>query len=159
MASMQQIQDFLSQKRIAFVGVSRQPNDYSRTLFREFDARGYDPVPVNPAVAEVEGRRCYAHVQEIEPAPDAVLLLTSSTVTRQVVEDCIQAGVKRVWMCRTAGKGAVNAAAVGACQAHGIAVIPGECPFMFLQGDYLQGGGWVHHLHGFVRKITGSYPN
>jgi uncharacterized protein len=159
MASMEQIQDFLSQKRLAFVGVSRQPKDYSRALFREFGARGYDAVPVNPGAEEIEGHRCFAHVQDIEPVPDGVVLLTSSEVTRQVVDDCIRAGVKRIWMCRTAGKGSVNAQAIGACQAHGISVIPGECPFMFLKGGYQQGGGWVHHFHGFVKKITGSYPN
>jgi len=54
MASMERVRDFLSQKRLAFVGVSRQPKDYSRALFREFGARGYDAVPVNPAIAEIE---------------------------------------------------------------------------------------------------------
>ena len=67
MASMERVRDFLSQKRLAFVGVSRQPKDYSRALFREFGARGYDAVPVNPAIAEIEGCRCFARVQDIEP--------------------------------------------------------------------------------------------
>jgi predicted CoA-binding protein len=159
MASMERVRDFLSQKRLAFVGVSRQPKDYSRALFREFGARGYDAVPVNPAIGEIEGQRCFARVQDIEPVPDGVVLLTSPAVTEQVVGDCIQAGVKRIWMCRTVGKGAVSARAVGVCEAHGVSVIPGECPFMFLKGDYQQGGGWVHRLHGFVKKLTGSYPN
>jgi len=159
MASMERVQDFLSQKRLAFVGVSRQPKDYSRVLFREFVARGYDTVPVNPAVGEIEGRRSFARVQDIEPVPDGVVVLTSSAVTDEVVGDCIRAGVKRIWLCRTHGKGAVSAQAVGECEAHGISVIPGECPFMFLKGDYQQGGGWVHRFHGFVKKITGSYPN
>ncbi len=82
-------------------------------------------VPVNPAAGEIEGRRSFARVQDIEPAPDGVVVLTSSAVTRDVVDDCILAGVKRIWMCRTAGKGSVSPAAVGACQAHGISVIPG----------------------------------
>ena len=159
MASMERVQDFLSQKRLAFVGVSRQPKDYSQALFREFCARGYDAVPVNPAVAEIEGRRSFARVQDIEPVPDGVVVLTSAAVTEKVVGDCIQAGVKRIWMVRTGGKGSVSAQAVGECEAHGISVIPGECPFMFLGGDYVQGGGWVHHFHGFVKKITGSYPS
>ena len=34
-----------------------------------------------------------------------------------------------------------------------IAVIPGECPFM-----YLPGGAGYHRLHGLVRKMAGSYP-
>jgi len=159
MASMEQIRDFLSQKRLAFVGVSRQPKEYSRALFREFAARGCDAVPVNPAVTEIEGRTCFSSVLDIVPVPDGVVLLTSPAVTEKVVDECIRAGVKRVWMCRAGGKGSVSAHAVDECQAHGIAVIPGECPFMFLQGRYQQGGGWVHHFHGFLKKITGSYPN
>ncbi len=159
MASMERVRDFLSQKRLAFVGVSRQPKDYSRVLFREFSARGYDLVPVNPAVGEIEGHRCFRSVQEIDPVPDGVVMLTSPAVTEAVVGDCIRAGVKRIWLCRTGGKGSVSAQAVGECEAHGISVIPGECPFMFLMGDYQQGGGWVHHFHGFVKKIAGSYPN
>jgi len=159
MASMERIQDFLGQKRLAFVGVSRQPKDYSRVMFREFGARGYDTVPVNPATAEIEGQRCFARVADIEPVPDGVVVLTSPAVTDQVVADCIQAGVKRIWMCRSYGKGSVSAQAVGECEAHGISVIPGECPFMFLKGDYQQGGGWVHHFHGFIKKITGAYPS
>ena len=63
MSSMEQIQDFLDHKRIALVGVSRQPNDFSRSMFREFLNRGYDMVPVNPDLPEVEGHHCYAHVQ------------------------------------------------------------------------------------------------
>ena len=40
--------EFLAQRRIALVGVSRNPRDLSRTLFRELRRRGYDVVPVNP---------------------------------------------------------------------------------------------------------------
>ncbi len=43
--------------------------------------------------------------------------------------------------------------AVAFCQEHGIQVIPGQCPFMFLSG-----AAGVHKFHGFVRKITGRYP-
>lgn len=158
MASMERVRDFLSQERLAFVGVSRQPKDYSRALFREFCARGYDAIPVNPAVAEIEGRRSFARVVDIDPVPDGVVVLTSPAVTEAVVVDCIEAGVKRVWMCRSVGRGAVSAKAVSVCEAHGISVVPGECPFMFLEGDYAQGGGWVHHLHGALKKMVGAYP-
>jgi predicted CoA-binding protein len=156
---MERVQDFLSQKRLAFVGVSRQPKDYSRALYREFGARGYDAVPVNPAIAEIEGRRCFARVQDIDPVPDGVVVMTSPAVAEQVVGDCIRAGVKRIWMRRAIGKGSVSPQTIGECEAHGVSVISGECPFMFLKGDYQQGGGWVHRFHGFVKKITGSYPS
>jgi predicted CoA-binding protein len=46
------IEDFLAQKRIALVGLSRQPKDFSVMLFEELCRRGYDVVPVNPGAAE-----------------------------------------------------------------------------------------------------------
>jgi hypothetical protein len=39
---------FLAGKRIALVGVSSRTEDFSRALFRELVARGYDVVPVHP---------------------------------------------------------------------------------------------------------------
>ena len=44
------IRDFLAQKRFAFIGVSRQPKDFSRALFPRIPSRGYEPVPVHPEV-------------------------------------------------------------------------------------------------------------
>jgi predicted CoA-binding protein len=153
MKEMERIQEFLGTKRLAIVGVSQQPKDFSRALFREFRGRGYEVAPVNPAAQEIDGQRCYARIQEIQPPVTAVLLMTSPAVTDAVVRDCAEAGVERVWMYRAGGKGAVSAEAVGFCESRGIAVIPGECPLMFLPD-----GAWFHRFHGWVKKIAGAYP-
>ncbi len=152
-ASLEAIDDFLSQKRIAIVGVSRNPADISAKLFAEFCRRGYDVVPVNPKMEEVQGRRCFANVQDVQPPIEAVLLMTSPEVTDTVVSDCAKAGIRRVWMYRAGGKGAVSSQAVQFCKQHGMQVIPGECPYMFLPDV-----SGIHRFHGLVRKITGHYP-
>ena len=151
--ALETIEDFLCQKRIAMVGVSRHPKDFSADLFQELRRRGYDMVPVNPKVSEVMGLPCYPRVQEIQPPVDGALLMTTPEITDEVVSDCAAAGIRRVWMYRAGGKGAVSLKAVAFCQDHGIQVGPGQCPFMFLPG-----AGGVHKFHGFVRKITGRYP-
>jgi predicted CoA-binding protein len=153
MTARERIDEFLSQKRLAVVGVSREPGDFTRSLFRELCRRGYDTVPVNPNVKEVEGRTCYARVQDIAPPVDGALLMTSPPVTEQVVEDCAQAGIGRVWMHRGAGLGAVSRRAVAFCESRNICVIPGECPHMFFPET-----PFFHRVHGFVKKITGTYP-
>ena len=150
---MQAIQTFLEQKRLAIVGVSQQSQDFSRSLFRELRGRGYEVVPVNPAAGEIEGQRCYARVQDIQPPVIAALVMTAPAVTDTVVRDCADAGVQQVWMFRGGGQGAVSAEAVEFCESRGMAVIPGECPFMFLPD-----GAWFHRFHGWVKKIGGSYP-
>jgi predicted CoA-binding protein len=54
--SLRDITKFLECKRVAFVGVSRDPHHFSRSLWREFLAKGYDPVPVDPQATEIEGQ-------------------------------------------------------------------------------------------------------
>jgi uncharacterized protein len=151
--SLETIEDFLAQKRIAMVGISRDPASDSVKLFEELSRRGYDVVPVNPNTGTAQGRRCFACVQDIQPPVDAVLLMTSPEVTEAVVKDCADAGIRRVWMYRGIGAGSVSAKAITFCQDQGIRLVPGECPFMFL----LNTAG-VHRFHGFIRKITGGYP-
>jgi len=68
MTTLAQIQEFLGHKRLAVIGVSRNPKDFTRSLFQEFQRRQYDVVPVNPDVTEVAGQHCYAHVGDIQPA-------------------------------------------------------------------------------------------
>lgn len=154
MSNMATIQDFLAQKRIAVVGVSREEGHFSQQVFAELDQRGYDVVPVNPYAANVNGKPTYAHVQDIVPPVDAALIMTPPSVTDEVVHDCERAGVRRVWLHRGAGQGAVTPSAVEFCREHGIAVVDGECPFMFLPKTAL-----VHRAHGFVRRISGHYPS
>ncbi|HSW50740.1 MAG TPA: CoA-binding protein [Bryobacteraceae bacterium] len=143
------IEDFLKQKRLALVGVSRKDADFTRALFREFLRRGYDAVPVNPGAEELDGRRCFHRVQEITPPVDGALLLTKPGTTESVVMDCAAAGIPRIWMYRAVGKGAVSKAAVGFCKSRGIAVIPGFCPHMFWPD-----AAFLHRLHGFFVKLT-----
>lgn len=153
MNEMEKVQEFLAKKRFAFVGVSRQPKDFSRMLFREFQKRGYQPVPVHLEVAEIEGAHCFAYLRDIQPPVDSVLLMTSPTVTNLLVRECVEAGIKRVWFYRGGGQGAVTASALQICEANGIRVIPGECPFMFFDGT-----PWFHRVHGLLKKIMGAYP-
>lgn len=150
---LETIEDFLSQRRIAIVGVSRQAAAFSVKLSEEFCRRGYDVVPVNPNLQDAVGRRCFARVQDIQPPVQAALLMTSPEITDAVVRDCAEAGIGRIWMYRAAGKGAVSLQAVEFCRERGIQVVPGECPFMFWPDTALG-----HRIHGFIRKITGRYP-
>lgn len=153
MNTQAQIQDFLGRKRLAVVGVSRDPKDFTRSLFQELRRREYDVVPVNPGATVVDGLRCYAHVQDIAPPVEGALLMTSPAVTEQVVRDCAAAGIRNIWMYRATGVGAVSPGALTFCEAERMPVVAGECPFMFLPET-----PWFHRFHGFCRKVAGKYP-
>jgi predicted CoA-binding protein len=147
------IRDFMAQKRIAVVGVSQDPKDFSRGLLRILRERGYDAVAVNPTLQSAGDAPCFASLKDVTPPVDGVLVMTSPAVTDQVVQECAKLRIPRVWMYRAGGKGAVSPQAVEFCEEHGIAVVPGECPYMFLAES-----GWFHRFHGFIKRISGAYP-
>ncbi|HEY6002063.1 MAG TPA: CoA-binding protein [Anaeromyxobacter sp.] len=149
--SLEDAREFLRAKRIAVVGVSRHEKDFSRMVLRELARRGYDVVPVHPGMKEAEGRPCFERIQDVSPPPDAALLMTAPAVTEQIVGDCAEAGVRRVWMHRGAGAGAASEEAIAFCEAHGIRVVRDLCPFMALPG-----AGLPHRVHGFFRRTFAS---
>lgn len=152
-ATRAQIDAFLSQKRFAMVGLSRHPQDFTREVMREFIRRDYEVVPVHPNTKVLAGRTCYQRLQDVQPPVTAALLVTRPEVTEQVVRDCAAAGITQVWMHRGGGAGAVSGEAIAFCHQHGISVIAGECPMMFLKPTPL-----IHLVHGFVKKVIGTYP-
>ena len=153
MTTIQQIEDFLALKRVAVVGVSRDPKQTSHALWQEFRQRRYEAVPVNPNAAELDGERCYASIAEIDPPVEGALIIVPPAAARQVVEDCAAAGIRHVWLYRGMGKGDDTPEAVESARSHGMDVVAGFCPFMFLPGT-----PFFHGLHAFGKKITGSYP-
>jgi predicted CoA-binding protein len=151
--TLSSISAFLAERRIALVGVSRNSQEFSRSLMREFLKRGYDVVPINPAATEIEGRRCYPNLRELHTPINAALIITAPTETDSVVHQCLAAGVSNIWLYRSGGQGSVTAAAIALCREQRINLIAGECPLMFLSG-----AGLPHRVHAFFRKIVGSYP-
>ncbi len=150
---LNEIESFLAQKRIAMIGISREKQNIGPSLMDQFIKNGYEILPVNPNAKDIKGKPCYGSVREIQPAPEAALILTSPKVTDGIVRECAEAGVKYIWLYRGGGQGAVTPEAVEYCRAHGISVVPGECPFMFLSPVH-----GVHWFHKFVYKIAGLYP-
>src|SRR5947207_6643652 len=100
MARAASVQEFLSRRRIAVVGVSRDRRSFSRSVFAELRRRGYDAVPVNPLGGEVDGVSFVRRVQDMDPPAEGALLLTPPAVTTEIVKDCAAAGIPRVWMHR-----------------------------------------------------------
>lgn len=151
--TMSDVRGFLALRRIAIIGASRDAKDFSRYLLQEMCKQGYDMIPVNPATKEVEGKPCFARVQDIQPPVEGALVMTAAGDTEQVVRDCAEAGIHYVWMHRSGGPGAVSREAVDFCHEQGIHLVEGHCPFMFLPCTE-----FFHRIHGFLLKLTGSYP-
>ena len=138
------VEDFLAQKKIAVVGVSDKRETGCNLGYRKFKAAGYDVYAVNPRITTFEGDPCYPDLKSIPEKPEAVFILTNPQVTEQVVQQCVELGVKRVWMhCMmgtkpglAGGMTSVSQEAVKMCRENGITVIPGACPNQYLEPDF-----------------------
>ena len=138
------VQDFLAQKKIAVVGVSDKRETGCNLGYRKFKAAGYAVSAVNPHMTTFEGDPCYPDLKSIPDKPDAVFILTNPKITEQIVQQCVDLGIKRVWMhCLmgtkpglAAGMTSVSQDAVQMCRENGIMVIPGTCPNQYLKPDF-----------------------
>ena len=146
------VQEFLSQKRLAVVGASDDDGNFGTTIYRELRGRGYDVVAVNPGVSSVADDVCYPDLRAVPGDIDGVVVMVRRDIAVEVVRDCVARGVTRVWLFKgLGGAGAVSKEAVQVCREHDIAVIEGACPLMFLEPV-----GWAHRVHRGIRRWNGS---
>lgn len=154
MTSLQEaIDDFLAQKRIAVAGVSRSKDQAANFVYRKLRDAGYQVFAVNPKTEETEGDRCWPDLASLPETPDGVVAATAPAVTVEVVRQCIEEGVPRVWMHRSFGQGSVSDEAVELCREHGIAVIPGACPMMYCAPVDVG-----HKCMRFLLRLSGGLP-
>jgi predicted CoA-binding protein len=153
------VQDFLAQKRIAVVGVSDKRETGCNLAYTKFKENGNQVFAVNPRISTYAGSPCYADLKSLPEKPDAVFIFANPKVTEQIVQQCVDLGVKHVWMhCMmgtkpglAAGMTSVSQSAVEMCKANGITVIPGSCPNQFIKpdgGHKLMRGLWK--MFGFM---------
>lgn len=157
------VQDFLAQKKIAVVGVSDKRETGCNLAYTKFKENGYRVTPVNPRLSAFQGEPCYPDLKSIPDKPDAVFILASPRVTDQVIQQCVDLGVKHVWMhCMMGTKPglaqnmtSVSQGAVQVCRENGIQVIPGSCPNQFLKPDF--GHAMMRGLWGMLgfMKVPG----
>jgi predicted CoA-binding protein len=141
------VQDFLAQKKIAVVGVSDKRETGCNMAYKKFKETGYQVFGVNPHISTFDGDPCYPDLKSLPEKPEAVFILTNPKVTDQIVQQCVDLGVKHVWMhCMmgtkpglAASMSSVSPEAVQMCRENGIAVIPGTCPNQFLKPDFGHG--------------------
>ena len=150
------VDDFLAQKRIAIAGVSRHNNHHpiGNLIYRRLKKNGHDVFAVNPHMQTFEGDRCYPNLQSIPGGVDGVVIITRPETTERIVRDCSDAGVRRVWMHQSLGKGSsVSQNAVDYCHQRDVTVIAGACPMMY--GDGVDFG---HTCMRLFMKLTGGLP-
>lgn len=124
---------FLRGRRLAVAGVSRDRAQPANAIYKRLKSSGYEVLPINPSAAEVEGVPCYRDLASAPGPIDGVMIVTSPRASLEVVRQCAELGIRRVWFHRSIGEGSVSEDAVRECAARGIEAIVGGCPLMFCE--------------------------
>ena len=106
--------EFLSHKRVAVTGVSRNPEGHGGNIvYQRLKDRGYEVFAVNPNADKVEGDPCYHDLAAIPGGVEAVVIGTRPETAEATMHECDALGIKNVWMHRSFGQGSVSPAAKG----------------------------------------------
>jgi predicted CoA-binding protein len=144
--------EFLGCGRLAVVGASDASGSFGRTVYEALRERDVDVVAVHPTATTVSGDPAVADLASLSDGLDGVIVMVNADAAVDIVRQCADLGIPRVWLFQgLGGAGAVSDEAVELCHQHGIAVIAGACPLMFLEPV-----GWFHRLHRSARRANGS---
>ena len=85
-------------KVVAIIGASTDRSKFGNKALRAFRHAGYTVVPINPHLAEVEGERAYARVQDYPGDLDEATVYVPPHVGVRVMDDLAAKGIGKVWL-------------------------------------------------------------
>ncbi len=149
MTTQKAVDNFLNNKSIAVVGVSRDRKKFGYSVFKHLKDRNYTVIPVNPNLTDVDGNKCYPNLTSIKEKFDGVVLVVPALQSEKVVKEANDLGIKSVWF----QQGSSSDKAVKFCEENGMSVVSGECIMMFTEPVES-----IHKFHRWVWKIFGKLP-
>ena len=145
------IKAFIEGKEIAIAGASPKKGNWGLTLMKELKGKGYKVYPVNPKFAEIEEFQCYESVKELPGTVENLILAVNPQRAIEIIDQCSESGIKRVWLNQGIGDGAYSAQGVQLLKDKKMEYVYGFCPMMFF-------GKGLHKFHFWMRKNLGKVP-
>jgi predicted CoA-binding protein len=143
------VEDFLKQKKLAVVGVSRQKYKFGTTVYYDLMKKGFRVFPVNAHMQTFNNEPCYPDLKSLPEPIDGAVLVIPPAQTEQVVKDAAAANISRIWM----QQGSESESAIQFCKEHNITTISGECILM-----HAEPVSFFHKFHRWINKLCGKLP-
>ena len=110
-------------RTIAVVGISEKPDRPSNDVASYLIGRGYEVIPVNPALEQVLGRRCFKDLASIGKPVDIVDVFRRPEAVPEIADEAIASGARAIWM----QEGVSHEEAAKRARAAGLIVIEDLC--------------------------------
>lgn len=149
MTSRADVDQFLSEKRVALAGASRSGRKFGNSVLKELRTKGYEVFPIHPEASAIDGVPCHRCVADLPAGVECLILTVRPAQTELLVQEAAASGIKRIWM----QQGAQSARAIRVCEEKGIRVVHGECILMFAEPLL-----WIHRAHRWIWRLIGKLP-
>jgi len=145
-ASRKAIESFLSTKKIAVAGVSRNTQKFGYSVFKELTEKGFDVYPVNPQIDKIGGIPCFQSVSALPPDIKNLLVVTPKAQTAGVVKEALSKGITGIWIQQMSD----TPEALKIAGESNINLISKECILMWAEPVKS-----IHKFHRTVKRLFG----
>jgi uncharacterized protein len=149
MTTMQSVNEFMAQKNIAVVGVSRKKQKFGNAIYKELEKKGFALYPVNPNMEEYNGNKCYPDISSLPAEVTAIVINTKPDITKKLIEEACSKGIKHIWL----QQGSADKETVESSQKSDANIISKQCVIMFAEP-----ANGIHGFHKWINKTFGLLP-
>jgi len=139
------INDFISKKNIALLGMSRQKSKFGNYVYKELTSRGYNIYPVHPTENEIDGAQCYPNIGSIKDKVDGVFISVSPKNIPSILQEISSAGIINVWL----QQGCESLEAIDQANKLGLNLVSKKCILMYAEP--------VKSIHKFHRMVANIF--
>jgi hypothetical protein len=83
---------------VAVVGANDNPTKFGAVIYRDLKRKGITVYPINPNRKTVDGDAAYPTLADLPVQPTIVNFVVPPTTTLEILEECLQRGLKNVWL-------------------------------------------------------------
>ncbi len=148
MATLFQIEQFLTAGPVALVGVSRNPKKFGYAAFKELKDKGMKIIPVNPYASEILGEKVFPDIKSLPSEVRSIIIMTKKDKTLSMVKEAREKGLTNIWIQQYAD----SPESVRELEGTDINYITGRCILMHYKPD------GMHKFHKSLSKFFGFYP-
>ena len=148
-ATKASIQNFLSAKKVAVAGVTRNPKEFGYQVFEKLKSAGKEVFIVHPVADQIAGQPCYKTISVLPAEISHLLVLTNKKATTSVVTEALAKGISSIWIQQMSD----TPEAIDLATNKGINLVTGEC--ILMHTEPVTG---AHKFHRAIRRFFGRMP-
>jgi predicted CoA-binding protein len=149
MTTLAAIESFLSPKKLAIIGASRNAKKFGRQVYAALKEKGLTVDGVNPKAQTLNGDPCYPDILSLPAGVDRVFIVTPPEKTVENVRMALDKGIRNIWIQQRSDTGE----ALELLKDADVNLIHNQCILMYaapVKGP--------HKFHRFINKVFGKYP-